>query len=61
MSPQANTLWYGDNLKVLWQIGGESVDPVYLRPPFKSDADYVLLKMPNGQGTPTQIRAFADT
>ena len=36
-----NTLYFGDNLGVLTRyIKGESVDLVYLDPPFKSNADY---------------------
>ena len=45
-----NTLYYGDNLDVLRQyIADESVDLVYLDPPFKSDQDYnVLFAEQNG-------------
>ncbi len=39
-----NQLFYGDNLDVLrLHIKDESVDLVYLDPPFKSDADYNVL------------------
>ena len=34
-------LYYGDNLQVLRDsIATESVDPIYLDPPFNSDATY---------------------
>ncbi len=37
----ANHLYYGDNLEVLReQIKSESVDLVYLDPPFNSNANY---------------------
>ena len=40
----ANTLYYGDNLDMLrWHVGDESVDLVYLDPPFKSNRDYNVL------------------
>jgi len=32
-----NTIWHGDNLDVLRELQPESVDLVYLDPPFKSD------------------------
>ncbi len=36
-----NTLYYGDNLDILQRyIKGESVDLVYLDPPFNSNANY---------------------
>lgn len=45
-----NHLYYGDNLKVLRDsIGDESVDLIYLDPPFNSNASYnVLFKGPQG-------------
>jgi site-specific DNA-methyltransferase (adenine-specific) len=37
-------LYYGDNLEILRRyIEDESVDLVYLDPPFKSDQDYNIL------------------
>jgi 16S rRNA G966 N2-methylase RsmD len=39
-----NTLYYGDNLDVLRRhIKDETVDLVYLDPPFKSDQNYNVL------------------
>ena len=59
----ANALYYGDNLDVLRNdIGSESVDLVYLDPPFNSQASYnVLFKGPSGKGADAQIEAFEDT
>jgi len=58
-----NTLYYGDNLDILKRyIPDESVDLVYLDPPFKSDQNYnVLFKEKNGSEAASQIRAFEDT
>ena len=59
----ANALYYGDNLDVLREsIATESVDLVYLDPPFNSQATYNLLfKSPTGTGSQAQIEAFEDT
>ncbi|MEP7241789.1 MAG: DNA methyltransferase [Devosia sp.] len=58
-----NRLYYGDNLKVLREhVDDESVDLVYLDPPFNSNATYnVLFKAPDGQQSQSQIEAFDDT
>ena len=58
-----NTLYYGDNLDILRQhVGDESVDLVYLDPPFNSNANYnVLFKERSGEESPAQIKAFTDT
>jgi site-specific DNA-methyltransferase (adenine-specific) len=58
-----NTLYYGDNLGVLREhIASESVDLVYLDPPFNSNANYnVLFKAPDGSNAQSQIEAFTDT
>lgn len=58
-----NALYYGDNLDVLREsIASESVDLVYLDPPFNSQATYNLLfKSPAGAGSQAQIEAFEDT
>src|SRR5579863_4133262 len=58
-----NALYYGDNLDVLREsIATESVDLVYLDPPFNSQANYNLLfKGPSGKGADAQIEAFEDT
>jgi site-specific DNA-methyltransferase (adenine-specific) len=46
-----NTLYYGDNLDILRDcIKDESVDLIYLDPPFNSKRDYnVLFKSRKGQ------------
>jgi adenine specific DNA methylase Mod len=58
-----NTLYYGDNLQVLRDhVSDESVDLVYLDPPFNSNASYnVLFKERTGEESPAQIKAFTDT
>ncbi len=58
-----NTLYYGDNLSILREsIRDESVDLIYLDPPFNSNASYnVLFKSPEGQQSDAQIEAFGDT
>jgi len=58
-----NTLYYGDNLEVLRRyVQDESVDLIYLDPPFKSDQDYnVLFAEQNGSRSAAQVRAFEDT
>ena len=45
-----NTLYYGDNLKILRDhIKDESVDLIYLDPPFNSNRNYnVLFKDESG-------------
>lgn len=58
-----NMLYYGDNLDILRRyIKDESVDLVYLDPPFKSQQDYnVLFAERNGSAAEAQIKAFEDT
>jgi len=58
-----NVLYYGDNLEILRRyIEDESVDLVYLDPPFKSDQDYnILFAERNGSQAAAQIKAFEDT
>jgi site-specific DNA-methyltransferase (adenine-specific) len=60
---QPNLLYYGDNLDILRRyVKDESVDLIYLDPPFKSNQDYnVLFKERNGKESAAQIRAFEDT
>ena len=66
MSPKPiteNTLFYGDNLKVLREyLPDESVDLIYLDPPFNSNRNYnVLFKDERGTDSEAQIVAFEDT
>ncbi len=58
-----NTLYYGDNLDILRRyIKDESVDLVYLDPPFNSNATYnVLFAEHDGTSAGAQIKAFGDT
>jgi site-specific DNA-methyltransferase (adenine-specific) len=58
-----NTLFYGDNLTILREyIDAESVDLIYLDPPFNSNRSYnVLFKDESGREAPAQITAFEDT
>ena len=58
-----NTLYYGDNLTVLREhVKDESVDLVYLDPPFNSNQIYnVLFTEKNGSASQSQVKAFEDT
>src|SRR4051812_31159280 len=60
--PDPNLLYYGDNLDVLRRhVKDESVDLVYLDPPFNSNADYNLLFEEHGEKAAAQVNAFTDT
>ena len=62
--PSGNQLHFGDNLDVLRSgiIPSESVDLIYLDPPFNSDASYnMLFREPEGFKSQAQIEAFDDT
>jgi DNA modification methylase len=58
-----NHLYYGDNLGILRdRIPDESVDLIYLDPPFNSNATYnVLFRSHSGEAAAAQIQAFDDT
>jgi DNA modification methylase len=58
-----NTLYYGDNLDILSRyVADESVDLVYLDPPFNSAQGYnAFFHEKNGTDAASQIRAFEDT
>jgi DNA modification methylase len=58
-----NTLFYGDNLPILRDyIDDESVDLIYLDPPFNSNRSYnVLFRDESGREAEAQITAFEDT
>jgi len=60
---QTNVLYYGDNLDILRRyISDESVDLVYLDPPFNSRATYNLLFAErSGARAAAQIKVFGDT
>ena len=59
----SNLLYYGDNLEILRRyVADESVDLIYLDPPFKSNQDYnMLFQEQDGTRTAAQIKAFEDT
>lgn len=56
-------LYFGDNLDILREhIQDETIDLVYLDPPFNSKRDYNLLfKSPKGHAADAQITAFEDS
>jgi site-specific DNA-methyltransferase (adenine-specific) len=58
-----NTLFYGDNLPILREyVPTESVDLVYLDPPFNSNRSYnVLFRDESGHDSESQLVAFDDT
>ncbi len=58
-----NVLYYGDNLEILRKyIPDESIELIYLDPPFNSKATYnVLYKEQTGEPSQAQITAFEDT
>lgn len=60
---EKDKLYYGDNLDVLRKyIESESVDLVYLDPPFNSNATYnILFKEKDGTRAASQLQAFEDT
>ncbi len=61
---QLDALYYGDCLEWMREWPAESVDLIYLDPPFKSNQDYNVLFSRIGHddaGVPAQYRAFEDT
>jgi site-specific DNA-methyltransferase (adenine-specific) len=63
MPNKPNALYYGDNLAILRDyIADESVDLVYLDPPFNSKRDYNLIfRERSGSKSSSQQLVFADT
>lgn len=70
MPDSKNKLYYGDNLQVLRgtdaqgnpNIPSQSVDLIYLDPPFNSRQDYnVLFAEKDGSRSASQITAFKDS
>jgi len=63
MSEWKNKLCFGDNLDILREhVPSESVDLIYLDPPFNSNATYnVLFQEKSGERSAAQITAFEDT
>src|ERR1035437_417474 len=60
-----NSLYYGDNLGILKKhIKDESIDLIYLDPPFQSGKNYNQIFKPEGfgvKGATSQKQAFEDT
>jgi site-specific DNA-methyltransferase (adenine-specific) len=63
MPDAPNHLYYGDNLDILRRyVKDETVDLVYLDPPFNSSQDYnVLFAERDGSRSTAQFKAFGDT
>ena len=59
----SNSLYYGDNLDILRRyVEDESVDLIYLDPPFNSNQTYnILFQEKDGTQSASQIKAFGDT
>lgn len=59
----SGTLYFGDNFDVMRDhIRDDSIDLIYLDPPFNSNASYsVLFQSPDGTKSSSQIQAFEDT
>src|SRR3990170_529048 len=60
---KTNVLYYGDNLDILrHHIPDDSIDLIYLDPPFNSNRSYnVLFREETGASSAAQIEAFEDT
>jgi site-specific DNA-methyltransferase (adenine-specific) len=58
-----NSLYYGDNMDILQRyVKDETIDLVYLDPPFNSNQDYnILFAEKDGSRSAAQIKAFGDT
>jgi site-specific DNA-methyltransferase (adenine-specific) len=56
-----NTLFYGDNLPILREhVDTESVDLVYLDPPFNSNRSFVREQQDDGSDVEFPARSLAD-
>jgi hypothetical protein len=62
-TPRMGTLYYGDNLDILRRyLKDDSVDLVYLNPPFNSAQNYnAFFHEKDGTDAASQIHAFEDT
>jgi site-specific DNA-methyltransferase (adenine-specific) len=59
---QNRTLYFGDNLEILREkIPDESVDLIYLDPPFNSNRNYNILYKEGLVDSPAQVQAFEDS
>ncbi|MDO9537732.1 MAG: DNA methyltransferase, partial [Thermoplasmata archaeon] len=63
MHMEKNKLFFGDNLDIMKRyVDKESIDLIYLDPPFNSNEDYnVLFAEQDGKDSAAQIQAFEDT
>ena len=59
-TPDLDSLYYGDCLEVMERWPYQSVDLIYLDPPFNSKTDYNIL-FGRGNGVSAQVRGFSDT
>ncbi|MDE0184682.1 MAG: site-specific DNA-methyltransferase [Candidatus Poribacteria bacterium] len=55
-----NTLYYGDCLEVMRSFPSDSIDLIYLDPPFNSDEKYHTIFEGSGLNIDVQIKAFDD-
>lgn len=56
-----NQLLYGDNLEVMRKMQSESIDLIYLDPPFNSNRNYnFLYSQATGLPLPEEAEAFCD-
>lgn len=62
-SSSVNKLYYGDNFDVMMQkMGKDSVDLIYLDPPFNSSKNYnIVYSKEKNAPVPEQVQAFSDT
>ena len=61
MEVGVNTLYYGDCLTIMQQMAEESIDLIYLDPPFNSKRNYhTIYKDHTGNPLPEQVEAFCD-
>ena len=61
MEVGVNTLYYGDCLTIMQQMAEESIDLIYLDPPFNSKRNYhTIYKDHTGHPLPEQVEAFCD-
>ena len=58
-----NKLFYGDNFEIMSsRLGRESVDLIYLDPPFNSNKNYnIVYSKAHESPVPEQVQAFSDT
>jgi len=61
MNIHTNTLYYGDCLQIMEDMQPNSVDLIYLDPPFNSNRAYnSIYKDSTGRPLPSQVNAFCD-